>query len=236
MILAIAFFAASGYCQIHLNRMAPDEGITRRIIYRPADVVSNVLVAGFRGIAADILWLQIDELFHSGQHYKILPIFETITFLQPHFVLAWTTGGWHMAFNLYHEAITPEEKDKWLRSGIAYLLKGARNNPDRFDLFFDIGWTYFMKTDEYDKCIYYFSQAAQKEHPQWVEHMLAHSLEKAGRHKEAYDVWKNIQERGSSSSALARVVDRFVNRLGKIIDNDTELNTEEIVLEKNPQK
>ena len=119
-----------------------------------------------------------------------------------------------MAFNLYHAA-EPAEKDRWLNAGIEYLTRGARMNPETFELFFDIGWTHFMKTKDYGECIRYFREAARREHPQWVDHMLAHSYERAGRIRDAYRVWLKLKRNGSSHPSFERVVDRFLEKLSK---------------------
>lgn len=199
-----------------INRERIKEGFIDRILYKPADVITMTVLAGFKGIAADILWVRIDDYSHAGQMYKLLPIFEMVTFLQPHFVLAWSLGGWQMAFNLYHEADTEKEKKRWLQAGINFLLKGIKYNPQDYHLYYDLGWTYWMKTKDYKKCIELFKVAVMWEHPQWVEHMLAHAYEKDGQLENAYKVWKNIQDKGSVPG-LESVVDKFVKKLARIL-------------------
>ena len=191
-----------------------EEGFIDRFVYKPADIINMTVLAGFKGIAADILWVRIDDYTHAGQMYKLLPIFELVTYLQPHFILAWSLGGWHMSFNLYHEAKTEKDKERWLNAGIEFTKRGIAYNSEEYRLYFDVGWTYWMKTKNYKKCIEFFKQASEVDHPQWVEHMLAHSYEKDGQFEKSYEIWKGIQERGSTPGLLT-VVNRFVKKLAE---------------------
>ncbi|MFC1668592.1 tetratricopeptide repeat protein [Chlamydiota bacterium] len=195
------------------------EGFIDRMVYKPADIINMTVLSGFKGIAADLLWIRIDDYSHAGQMYKILPLFEMVTYLQPHFILAWSVGGWHMSFNLYHHAHTKEDKNRWLQAGIAFLKRGIKYNHDNYRLYFDVAWIYFMKTDEYNKCIEYFALASEQNHPQWVEHMLAHSYEKNGQLKDALAVWQRIDQRGSDPG-LQTVVDRFITKLSHEIEQN----------------
>lgn len=214
IIVIIGFFCLQYPLHKLLISKRREEGFIDRILYKPADIINITVLAGFKGIAANILWGRIDEYSSRGQMYKMLPIFEMVTYLQPHFVLAWSIGGWHMAFNIYHEAKTEKEKQRWLNAGLNYLKRGISYNPQDYTLYFDVGWTHWMKSKNYKECIKYFKMASMVDHPQWVEHMLAHSYAKDGQLEKAYEVWKNIKERGSEPG-LRKVVDKFVGRLGK---------------------
>jgi tetratricopeptide (TPR) repeat protein len=154
-------------------------------------MVSSVILGGFRGVAADILWLRTDMYFHMGQWYKVLPLYRTITFLQPHFIQAWSVAGWHMAYNIYHEA-RDEDKLKWLEAGLDFLKEGIINNPGRYELYFETGWTYFHKAQNYDEAIKYFRRAIRFPHPDYVDRMIAHAFLKKGDSQGAYEEWKRI--------------------------------------------
>ena len=107
--------------QIKIGEKRTEEALSSRFIFQPAEVLNGIIVGGFKGLAADLLWLRIDEYSHSGQWYKLLPIFKIVTFLQPKFIMAWSVGGWHMSFNMYHYAKSKKEKDEWLKEGIKFL-------------------------------------------------------------------------------------------------------------------
>jgi tetratricopeptide (TPR) repeat protein len=177
--------------QMNINRIRLEEGLVERLVLVPGDMVSGIVLGGFRGIAADILWLRTDMYFHMGQWYKILPIYRTITFLQPHFIQAWSVAGWHMAYNIYHEA-KEEDKPRWLEAGINFLKEGIAHNPNRYELYFETGWTYFHKAENYDEAIKYFRRAIRFSHPDYIDRMIAHAFLKKGDLEAAYTEWKRI--------------------------------------------
>ncbi len=177
--------------QMRINEARLREGLVERIVLLPGDMVSGVILGGFRGIAADILWLRCDMYFHKGQWYKILPLYRTITFLQPHFIQAWSIAGWHMAYNIYHEAKVAD-KEKWLEAGLNFLKEGIINNPHRYELYFETGWTYFHKAENYEEAIKYFRRAIRFPHPDYIDRMIAHAFLKKGDVRGAYEEWKRI--------------------------------------------
>lgn len=201
------------FVQSSIDAQKSSEGLSSRYLFQPAEVVNNMIAGGFRGLAADLLWIRIDDYSHQGQWYKLLPIFKMVTFLQPKFILAWSVGGWHMAFNLYFHGKTPEEKQRWLNAGLDFLKTGIQNNMDQYDLYFEAGWTYFFKVKDYTSAIHYLVRAVQVKHPQFVEHVLAHAYERSGDLKDALGVWKNLQTRENHEKSLESVVNRQVKEI-----------------------
>jgi len=61
-------------------------------------------MGGFRTVAADILWMKVDQMWDGGNWWALPPLLESVTQLDPHFVLAWKVYGWHLAYNLNAEA------------------------------------------------------------------------------------------------------------------------------------
>jgi tetratricopeptide (TPR) repeat protein len=177
--------------QININELRLKEGLVERLVLLPGDMVSSVILGGFRGVAADILWLRSDMYFHMGQWYKVLPIYRTITYLQPHFIQVWSVAGWHMAYNIYHEA-KDEDKPKWLEGGLNFLKEGITQNPHRYELYFETGWTYFHKAQNYDEAIKYFRRCISFEHPDYIDRMIAHAFLKKGDIESAYREWQRI--------------------------------------------
>jgi tetratricopeptide (TPR) repeat protein len=178
--------------QMNLTERRLSVELEERLVLLPGDMVSSVILAGFRGVAADILWLRTDMYFHMGQWYKVLPLYRTITFLQPHFIQAWSVAGWHMAYNIYHEAKSEEEKKDWLEAGLNFLKEGITYNPGRYELYFETGWTYFHKARDYDEAIKYFRRAIRFPHPDYIDRMIAHAFFKKGDIQSAYQEWQRI--------------------------------------------
>jgi tetratricopeptide (TPR) repeat protein len=70
------------------------------------------LLAGFRSIARTLLWIKVDELWHGGRWYRMLPVMVAITRVDPHFITVWETFGWHLAWNMNAAA-----KDNSMQAG-----------------------------------------------------------------------------------------------------------------------
>ncbi len=176
------------------------------------------LLAGFRGLAADLLWLKADSYWHHGQWQRMLPLYYLVVALQPRFTTAWSVGGWHMAYNLSEMArrnpeIPAEQRkmwaDRWLQQGLSFLKTGLRYNQDKPDIYFDLGWTYYDKALNYPVAVRYLKQAVLKSNSLLNLKVLAHACEKAGLLQEALDTWKTLDQRGDS------VARRFIVKLEK---------------------
>jgi len=177
------------------------------------------LMTGFRGIVADLLWLECDELWHRGEWHKLLPYYYFITRLQPRFVTVWAIGAWHMAYNVSHRvsvdaeipnAERPLESARWVDRGIAFLKEGLAYNADRFDLYFELGWTYYNKVNDSREAAIYLEKAAARPHPPVVDRLLAHAYQACGKYREAYAIWERIEREAGGKDGPAR---RFMHEL-----------------------
>src|SRR5690606_233158 len=54
---------------------------------------------GFRKMAANLLWLQVDKYWHAGMLYRMVPLMHATVALDPQFVDAFLLGAWHLAYN-----------------------------------------------------------------------------------------------------------------------------------------
>lgn len=131
-------------------------------------ILSSMMIAGmasgFRSQVANLLWMQYDEYSDKGESQRVIPIMEAVVTLDPQFIDAWSTTGWHWAYNLYADAadktvsseyrLNPKDpnseldpkkvrvqQDKCLSIGLKYLKRGAEANPDTYRLWFERGYT-----------------------------------------------------------------------------------------------
>jgi len=208
--LVAVFFAAIWLVQDRIDEKRRLMGYHQRLVLMPGHIAGSLVLAGFRGLAADLIWFQIEDLHHSGQYYKMLPLFQTVTFLQPHFITPWAVGGWHLAYNISVKAENEEERQIWIKRGIDFLKEGITYNPERYDLYFELGWTYYNKVEDYPSAAQYFALAARFPSPEYVDNMLAHALFRAGREDEALALWRRIEADGGIFSVTAR---RLINNV-----------------------
>ena len=129
-------------------------------------VLSSLMVAGlasgFKSQVANLLWMKSDEYWHQGLFTRQVPLMEAVVTLDPKFVDAWSTAGWHWAYNIYADIPTnPAYKAKGekyiarlqnnaVATGLGYLKRGANANPDTYRLWFEWGWTRAEKAGFYD--------------------------------------------------------------------------------------
>jgi len=137
-----------------------------------AQVLTSVMLAGlasgFKSQVANLLWMKSDEYWDQGLLTRQNPLMEMVVTLDPHFIDAWSTAGWHWAYNIYadiptnphYTKIEPEskrnlairkEQQRDIDVGLNYLERGANMNPETYRLWFEWGWTRAQKAGLYDK-------------------------------------------------------------------------------------
>lgn len=141
-------------------------------------VVMAALIGGFRKSAANVLWLQSDANWYGGRAYRTVPLARAVVTLDPHFVDAWTVTCWHLAYNMSVEAKDPNEAADLIRQGIEFAEQGLSWNSTRYELFLEIGWTYYDKLQNYARAAEYFKLALNHPHPTFVERHIAHAYER----------------------------------------------------------
>jgi hypothetical protein len=143
--------------------------------YRPrldAQVLTSVmltgLMSGFKSQVANLLWMKSDEYWDQGLLTRQNPLMEMVVTLDPKFIDAWSTAGWHWAYNIYadiptnphYTSIKPKAKQEMairkeqqrdIDVGLNYLERGANMNPDTYRLWFEWGWTRAQKAGLYDE-------------------------------------------------------------------------------------
>jgi hypothetical protein len=187
------------------------------------------LFFGFRKVAANFMWLQVDRYWHMGHLYKMVPLMKTCVLLDPNFIDAYLLGAWHLGYNAtaameytpiplrtwsdkYKDCIGEQEKYYYL--AIDFLKDGIRNNPRNYKLFFDLGFgLYREKLNDIDNAVLYLTEAVRLPHERWVPRMLYKCLEEQGEYEKALDGWKENQKRFPEND----VNDRSMERLAGLI-------------------
>ncbi len=107
------------------------------------------LLGGQRYLVANILWNYADVLFHKGEEYRMVNAFDSCVSLNPNFAEAWSTYGWHEAWNIYDDAPTITEKEKWLDRGCEVYQRAIQAQPTKPHPYFDLGWLYLERIGDY---------------------------------------------------------------------------------------
>jgi hypothetical protein len=203
------------------------------------------LLAGFRGVVADFLWIQNQDYFVKQEWVPMYRNIELVTTLQPQSTLFWDSGAWHMAWNIGYsvskdpknanEAQGIRRQREWHLSARDFLLRGIENIPQRYDLYFMLGWLYKEKLakdcgddDECQRAAHcevaeYFRRAAEfADAPTYVGRECAMALETCGQLREAYVYWKMLwQSDRHTPHQVWSVIERNINRLEMQLDKQT---------------
>ncbi|MCL5674634.1 MAG: hypothetical protein M1501_02665 [Candidatus Omnitrophica bacterium] len=191
LLLALLLFIPLGFIQNQINYETIAYDLQTNLLLMPGEA-GDMVLAGFKGIAADLLWINVENYWHTGQHFKMIPLFNMVTYLQPHWILAWSLGGWHMAYNVAADVKTVQGKYYWYQQGVQYLKRGVSYNPNKYDLYFELGWTYYNKGLDYSNSVRFLKQAVMYPCPSYVRDVLAHAYEKNGEINKAMEEWQKL--------------------------------------------
>jgi hypothetical protein len=131
----------------------------------PVVAFTTIALGGFRGIAADLLWLRAAVLQDEGRYFELVQLAEWITTLEPQFTDVWALQAWNMAYNI--SVMLPGERDRWrwVLNGIHLLRdRGLRYTPTDPDLYHELGMLFLHKigTDTDPSSAYYKRQWAKQ--------------------------------------------------------------------------
>lgn len=286
LLIALLLYIPLGLLQVNIDYLRKIKDLEGRMLLMPGQMAGSLVLGGFRGIAADLLWLNIEDYWHKGQHYKMLPLLDAVSWLQPQYVTVWAIGGWHMTYNIFanvggtateiekqieekfqkisekgkkkaqpvmriareimelkeelqgydapgmpedripailarldsydaqlaelHKnadiqsvveatqslAAVPREQLFWYKKGIDFLKKGLTYNREKYDLYFELGWTYYHKGMDYKNAVRYLEKAVLFPHPEYVDNVLAHAYELNGEVDKALAQWEKQMNTG----------------------------------------
>lgn len=94
----------------------------------PASSTMSLVLFGFRGIAASMLWNQADELREQKNWSELQRTAESIVLLQPHFWNVWDHQAWNLAYNVSAEFDDVKDRFFWVKQGGKFLEKGVDRN------------------------------------------------------------------------------------------------------------
>jgi hypothetical protein len=164
------------------------------------------MLAGFRGIVADFLYLRGHGYWEKQEwilQYKYMSMACT---LQPHSITFYELASWHFAWNVSYAArvdtsLTEEERHKaereWIEKGRDLMLEGVRNNPTNYEFYFYLGFLYGNKwrirvneQEGYCEAAKWYAKAY--EFPDATDicgREAARNLALCGKTEEAYKYW-----------------------------------------------
>jgi hypothetical protein len=144
MILIAAF--SNHFTQKKLNLDRQTLGLTRMEPLKnapPLLAFSSVALGGFRGLIANALWMRVTRLQDEGRFFETLSLADWITKLQPTFSSVWTFQSWNMTYNISKQFESPEERWRWIESGVRLLRDEALEyNPKSSEIYRELAWIF----------------------------------------------------------------------------------------------
>jgi tetratricopeptide (TPR) repeat protein len=188
----------------------------------PKQLLAGIL-GEFRSTIADILWVKVDDYFHSSvseeDHERIhpghkdwhpnkeaqhraetnpdaefMPLIRLVTWLDPSFMMAYQVGGWWLSNKLNKS-----------EEAVSFLKEAVRNNPQRFEGYYELGWLYHRKFANDSEAINYFNlalrNATQPEDKVMLLATIAALEENHGNIPLATKLWQEIAKTGINPQA-----------------------------------
>lgn len=193
------------------------------------------LLAGLRGVVADFLWIQSHTFWEKREWLRQYRNIEVVVTLQPQSVMFWDLGQWHMAWNIgYGARSDPKNRTQaegikrereWHEKARVFLERGIENIPNRYDLYFLMGWLYYGKLSKdcdeppcraaFCKAAEYFGKASSfPDAPQFVTRIYPRALEQCGDLTAAYEQWKVLWFQDHTKVEQAwNIIEREIKRL-----------------------
>ncbi len=219
-ILVALLFAATYLPYRSLTAAHARKGDPNILFLPKADSLRTVKF-GLEGVLSDVLWLraigyvsaQLD-VTGPGRFRQLQPLYETITDLDPYFISAYRYGAIFLSvFTRNHDA------------AIALLKKGLAipENRSRWELYYDLGATYFLEKKDFQRAAEYFKLAAKDDDaPAFVPHVATYFL----RHTQkehgtalALSLWQRRLE--SKNEEVRRIARQEIAQITR--DHDKEI-------------
>ncbi|MCA9042016.1 MAG: hypothetical protein KDA65_16805, partial [Planctomycetaceae bacterium] len=121
----------------------------------PSSAIMKVVLLGFRGVAADLLWVQAKEQEKKKEWGKYRATANTITMLQPNFEDVWRYTGWNFSYNVSSQWDGLEDRYYWLKEGGIFLRDGANQNQYSAAIQWDVGRVLGQKIGLADERTFY---------------------------------------------------------------------------------
>jgi hypothetical protein len=179
----------------------------------PTSMAMNLVLLGFRGLAADLMWEQADENEQTKNWAELRANVDAIIMLQPHFVRVWQFQGWNLAYNVSAAWDLVADRFYWVKEGAKFLVKGRGINDKVAQLPYEEGrilgtkigradeWKYFRKYFQHDPNVELFhGDADPATNPKGTDNYLAA--------KDVYLIANDLQKRYPQSISMLDVLFR----------------------------
>lgn len=121
----------------------------------PTSATMNLVLLGLRGIAVNILRMDLDHYKDHKEWSKMRSTTESVILLQPHYIEVWRFLSWNLAYNVSAEWDAVPERYYWVKEGGKFCQRGCERNRDNPELLWDVGKTWSQKIGRSDEWRYF---------------------------------------------------------------------------------
>lgn len=167
---------------------------------KPPEAVQRKLTA-LRQLTEFRLIQLADEYWHTGKHYKTMALMFVLIEYDPTDVENISSLAWML--DSYGETAR----------AIQVYQRGIRLNPNRYDLYYDLGFAYFNKR-QYERALPYLEKAVSFANaPALAWKTLAHCYERLGRLQQSLQAWEKAKQLDPNDPAVEPNVQRVRKKL-----------------------
>lgn len=158
-------------------------------LYLPSGKFMEQVSLGYNQITADMIWFSAIQYyggFRAGDHdlAYFRGLIDLVTDLDPHFIFPYLFGAVVMSQDMHS-----------LDSGIDLLRKGMHNNPESWELPFEIGFLSFIDARNHDMAARYFDLASRLPGaPDRTRRFAAFVYSRAGHDQLSIRMWEELKE------------------------------------------
>lgn len=199
--------------------------LPQEALYVRSSTVLRRMCLGYTGLLADIYWTRAVQYFGyqhhrgSGDFRLLAPLLQVTTELDPHMLPPYEFGANFLAQKQPYGAGLPGD-------ALALLKYGVANNPDKWRLYYNLGFLYFTEFKDYAKAANAFWMGAQLPVTNnFMPILAARMAQHAGEFDTArvlwYTAYQNSNEpvikQNATDHLLALQVDEDVTRLEEVV-------------------
>ena len=196
------------------ERMAPMPEVSASpYIVRSAALIGRAALS-YRSLVADIYWVR--TLQHYGQtklskdpfkQYSLLePFLDLTTSLDPRFNAAYRFGAIFLAEPFPDGPGRPDQS-------VALLEKGLREQPEKWEFIYDIGFVEYWWRRNYEEAARRFQQASRLPGaPTWLAPLAAVTLAQGGDRRSSRQLWEQVRQAGEADW-LVRAAEQRLRQL-----------------------
>lgn len=190
-VLVLAFTGAL-LALNQVDRVRGRQATLEDVLYIPSSKTVKKMSLGYSSLMADIYWTRAVQYFgnkHQEEdlHYDLLyPLLDITTDLDPKLIIAYEFGSVFLSQPVPTGAGEPDK-------AVALVEKGIRANPDRWRLYFTLGYIHYFDRKDYKAARDAFQTGSEKPGAYfWMKVMAAEMAQHAGETGFAAEIWKRL--------------------------------------------